>query len=92
MSYEQEIGELRKEIDRLNVEIIDRIKERVDVAIQIGAVKHRYDMPVVDSAREKIVYERARELAEQRGVDPDTIERIFREIVQMCVNAEEDLE
>ena len=91
MSYEQEIKELRKEIDRLNVEIIDRIKERVDVAIQIGAVKHRYDMPVVDSAREKIVYERARELAEQRGVDPDTIERIFREIVLMCVNAEEDL-
>lgn len=90
MSYEQEIKELRKEIDRLNVEIIDRIKERVDVAIQIGAVKHRYDMPVVDPAREKIVYERARELAEQRGVDPDAIERIFREIVQMCVNAEED--
>ena len=91
MSYEQEIGELRKEIDRLNIEIIDRIKERIEVAIQIGAVKHRYGMPIIDSEREKIVYERARTLAEQRSINPDAIERIFKEIVSMCVTAEEDL-
>lgn len=89
MSYEDEISGLRKEIDRLNVEIIEKMKERRDAAVKIGAIKKRYGKPIVDPAREQLIYNRVREIAEQRSLDPEAVERVFREIIRLCVNAEE---
>lgn len=88
MSYEEEIWELRVEINRLNEEIVDRLAERVSVAIQIGEVKRRHGQPIVDRSREGKVYEQIRLLAEARGLDADGVERIFREIIRLCTEAQ----
>ena len=39
--YEDEIVPHRETIDRLNNEIIDKLKERVGAALQIGEIKKR---------------------------------------------------
>ncbi len=88
MSYEEEIGELRVEMNRLNEEIVDRLAERVGVAMKIGLVKRRHERPIVDRSREGKVYEQIRLLAEARGLDADGIERIFREIIRLCTEAQ----
>ena len=88
MSYEEEIWELRVEINRLNEEIVDRLAERVSVAIQIGEAKKRHRQPIVDRSREGKVYEQIRLLAEDRGLDADGVERIFREIIRLCTEAQ----
>ena len=88
MSYEEEICGLRVEINRLNEEIVDRLAERVGVAIQIGEAKRRHGRPVVDRSREGKVYEQIRLLAEARGLDADGVERIFREIIRLCTEAQ----
>jgi chorismate mutase len=89
MTYEEEIAPHRKEIDRLNAEIIDRLAKRVEVARAIAEVKRRYGRPVVDAARERIVLDQARARAAERRLDPEGAERVFRAIIDVCVEAEE---
>ncbi len=89
MTYEEEIAPHRKEIDRLNAEIIERLAKRVEVARAIAEVKRRYGRPVVDAARERIVLDQARARAAERRLDPDGAERVFRAIIDVCVEAEE---
>ena len=88
MTYEEEIAPLRDEINRLNAEIVERLAERVRVAIEIGDVKHRHGKPVVDLSREEKVLIQARTLAENARIDPVGVERVFREIIALCTQAE----
>ena len=88
MTYEEEIGPLRDEINRLNVEIVERLAERVRVALEIGSVKHRHGMPIVDRSREARVYQQVRNLAEEAGIDTGGVEKVFREIIALCTQAE----
>ncbi len=91
MTYKEEINGLRKEINRLNGEILDRLAERVDVAREIAGVKKRHDKPIVDATRERAVLDQARVQAAKRGLDPDGVERIYRAIIDLCVEVEESL-
>ena len=89
MTYEEEIAPNRVEINRLNAEIMKRLVERVEVARAIAEVKRRYGVPVVDHMRERVVLEQVRTQASGLGIDPDGAERIFRAIIDLCVEAEE---
>lgn len=89
MSYEDEIAPLRKEIDRLNEEILDKLRERVEVALRIAAVKRRHGVPIVDRVREEAVLDHVGGLAAERGLDPMAVRWVFREIIDFCVEAEE---
>ena len=87
--YEDEIRPHRDTIDRLNNEIIDKLKERVDAALKIGEIKKRHGQPVVDKTREQAILDSIREKAGAKDMDPDGLERIFKEIIKLCVEAEE---
>ena len=84
------IAELRGEIDALNAEIVGLLARRVEVARGIGEAKRDLGLPIVDRAREGKVYERVRELARGAGLDPEGVERVFREIVDLSTRAQED--
>lgn len=90
MSDEKKIEELRKEITRLNTEIVEKIAQRVEVAREIGAVKRRYGLPIVDREREKCVIEQVKGLALSLDLDADGTERVFREIIRFCTEAEKE--
>jgi len=89
VSYEDEVGPLREEINRLNEEMLEKIGERVEFALRIGEVKKRHGLPIVDRAREETVLDQVGGLAADRGLDPDAVRRVFREIIDLCVKAEE---
>jgi len=87
--YEEEIRPHRETIDRINNEIIDKLTKRVKTALSIGEIKKRHGKPVVDKKREQAILDRIREKAEAKNMDPDGLERIFKEIIRLCVEAEE---
>jgi chorismate mutase len=89
MVYEEEIKPHRDAIDILNDEIITLIAERQKAALAIGGVKKRYGKPVVDKSREQAILDKIREKAQAKGLDSDALERVFREIIRLCVEAEE---
>jgi chorismate mutase len=88
MTYEEEIRPLRDEINRLNIEIVERLTNRVRVAMEIGAVKRRHGRPIEDKQREEKVYRQIRGLAEEAGLDSEGMERVFKEIIELCTEAE----
>jgi len=90
VSNENEIEELRKEINRLNTEIEEKIAQRVDVAKEIGNVKKKHGLPIVDREREERVIEQVKGLALSLGLDADGTERVFRENISFCTEAEKE--
>ena len=88
--YEEEISPHRENIDRLNNEIINLLNERLQAALSIGEIKKKYGKPVVDKTREQVILNSIRKKAELKGLDPDGLERIFKEIIRLCVEGEEN--
>ncbi len=89
MTYEEEIKPYRDAIDRLNNEIISLIAERQQAALAIGEIKKRYGKPVVDKSREQAILDKIKEKAPKEGLNPEALERVFKEIIRLCVEAEE---
>ena len=89
MTYEEEIKPYRDDIDRLNNEIISLIAERQQAAVAIGEIKMRYGKPVVDKSREQAILDKIKEKAPAKGLNPEALERVFKEIIRLCVEAEE---
>lgn len=91
MIYEEEIAEPRKIINKINQEIMIKIKERVDIAKKIAEIKRKYNKPIIDLDREKIVLSQVRALSIENNLDPERVENIFVEIIKLCIEAEETL-
>ena len=63
------IDELRKEIDRIDSEIVRLYGERMTAAERIGEYKKERGMPVTDPARERELLRRVGELAGPENAD-----------------------
>ena len=84
------IAELRAEIDAINAQIVELLAKRVEVAKSIGVEKKMLGLPVVDMGREEDVYRGVREMARGRGIDPEGVDGVFREIVALCTRAQKE--
>ncbi len=84
-----ELAALREKVDAIDDQILRDIVQRVKVCRAIGELKKQQGKPVQDLSREIAVFKRARERAELLKLDPDQIERLYREIVNMCSAVQE---
>jgi chorismate mutase len=75
-----DIDEIRREIDRLDSELLRLFNERAALALQIGEIKKRHDMPVYDPGREKRIFERMK--SENPGpLEDGAIVRLFERVI-----------
>jgi len=79
----QTIGELRAEIDRIDLAIVDLIAERQTLAGRMARAKHAEGVPVHDPARRKAVLDASFDRAVERGVDPAAVRRIVALLIEM---------
>jgi chorismate mutase len=89
MTYREELEPLRGEINRINRKILALLADRVKVALEIAEVKRRHGKPIVDKTREERILDNVARLAEEEGLDPSMARRMFRTIIDICVQAEE---
>ena len=81
------MDEVRKEIDRLDREIVPLLAERAKYVAQAAGLKvHRTD--VVVPARIEDVVRKARKLAEQHDMDPELAEDIYRAMIDAFIKFE----
>jgi len=87
---DDELGALRERIRALDRVILARVAERVQLARQVGEIKHRDQLPTVDYGQERAVLERARVLAAERGLDPVVAEELFAGLIRASVTAQDE--
>ena len=65
MTAKEELSALRKRINEIDEKLVPLFLERMDAALEAGALKVRENMPIQDAAREQEVVDRAVSLARE---------------------------
>ena len=80
--YTKELEELRKDINKIDDQIIDLLNKRGDIALKIGNNKKLLDLDTYQPLREKEVIDRIKSKA--RILKQENIEEIWKEIMGSC--------
>ena len=79
---ERELNDLRKNIDKIDNEILTLLNKRMQIVKKVGEVKNNADTPIYRPEREKEIIDRLTKLSKrQNGIlTKDEIEAVFLEI------------
>ncbi|CAI2616407.1 chorismate mutase [Lactobacillus kunkeei] len=80
-----ELNEIRKDITKIDTEIIELLKQRFTLCQQVGEIKRANNLPILDEKREQEI------LAGIELMTPkfaEEIKAVFKEIMQQAKNIE----
>ena len=86
----QSLDSLRERIGQIDLDLVAKAAERVELARQVGELKRRQDLPTVDYSQERLVMERARAAAQARGLRPEVAEELLSGLIRASVRAQDD--
>jgi len=75
-----DIDTIRKEIDRLDGELLRIFNERASLALAIGKIKKELDIPVYDPKREKLIFEKMKAV-NPGPLEDEAIVRLFERVI-----------
>jgi isochorismate pyruvate lyase len=82
------IEEIREAIDHIDEKIISLLGERYKYVKEVVRFKEPTEESIVAKSRFDEVISSRRRLAEQWGLDPDLIEKIYRELLSHFIEEE----
>lgn len=85
---EETLNELRFKIDNLDSQFIDLLKKRMSISEKIGEYKKANNMTVLQPARWDTILNKYITLAQQNGINPDFVTKIFQAIHQESINVQ----
>ncbi len=85
-----ELLEAREVIDELDRELIGLIARRTEVAARAGRIKGERSLPVRDPSRERALLADRRAWAEGEQLDPDSVARLFEELMALSRRVQQD--
>lgn len=91
LTGEEEITSFRKRIDAIDEQIMKLLSKRVNLSKAIGKTKKELNKPILDTMREAMIYNKIEEYAKQLAMSPEDCVIIFKEIISMCKNAQENI-
>lgn len=71
----------RARIDALDDQIVDLLAQRMDIVREVGGIKARENITLVQSDRVVEVRERCAERGARKGLNPDMIRTIYTAII-----------
>lgn len=81
------LKELRKQLDVLNLELVDLIQRRTEIVRKIAKAKREEKLPITDPQREEEIKSQVRHLAIENGVSQSLMEELIELLIQ---NAKEE--
>ncbi len=84
------LNDLRREIDRLDREIVVLLNRRLEIARSVGAAKRRDNLPFYVPERERMLLDKLHTL-NSGPMRPETLEAVYREIISGARLLEEPL-
>ncbi|HUF49297.1 MAG TPA: chorismate mutase [Longimicrobiales bacterium] len=85
---EWSLEELRREIERIDRELVGLLSERMDLAREAGRRKRATGQPTLDPAREAEVVRRAGEFAREANVPEEEVREIFWHLIGLSRRAQ----
>ncbi|MBI4777228.1 MAG: chorismate synthase [Deltaproteobacteria bacterium] len=76
------LDKLRNEVDRIDAEILDLLRLREEVSVDIGEVKTEIGMSVLDNGREEAMKATRGAHADRLGLDRQFVESLFERIIE----------
>ncbi|MBF0229288.1 MAG: bifunctional chorismate mutase/prephenate dehydrogenase [Desulfamplus sp.] len=80
--FDIEIKKLRNQIDQIDEQILTLISKRFAEVQKVVTLKKKHNMPVFHPAREEDLISKLRSEAQQRDMDQDFIEELYRVILR----------
>ncbi len=75
------LDDFRKEIDKIDKEIISLLSRRMELSRRIGKLKHRSNLPLFDPGREETLLKKLVNLNRSPFLTPTMLRSIYREIL-----------
>ena len=82
---------LRNSIDNVDQQLLNLLKERLNLVAEVGKVKHQAGLPIYAPQREASMLAKRRNEAEQLGVSPQLIEDVLRRLMRESYQNEKDV-
>lgn len=86
-----DINELRKEIDKINSNILDLLLKRQNISFEIAKYKLKNNLPIIDKNREKIILDNIISKAVKIGLNSDIVKVIFIKIMELSKDFQEKI-
>jgi chorismate mutase len=80
MSQER-LNRLRDEIEALDAELVRLMEERRALVIEVGGIKEKLGLPVMDPTREAALVRRAATLAREQGGNEELVRDVIWRII-----------
>ena len=87
----KELEEFRRQIDALDIELIDVLARRIDVVRKVGQLKAGTDISVVQPARAQAVKNRAAEMGAEKGLDDTFVRELYDLMIDHAHELEHDI-
>lgn len=84
-SAQQQLNDLRTEIDRLDAQLLEILAKRMTVARQIGKYKQQLGLPVVQPERYRQLIASLSSIGEAAGIDASFLQNLYRQIHEESV-------
>lgn len=81
----------RRQIDKLDHEIIELIAQRTFLAGEIVQAKKVLGMDIEDKERERNIQEKIREIAREKKIDPTSLSQIMKILTSLSKKEQEKL-
>lgn len=86
-----QLEEYRKQIDALDVQLIETFARRFEVVRKVGEFKAQAGIEVVQSARAQMVIERAARLAAEKGINPEFARKVYEMMIDIAHDMEHEI-
>ncbi|MBU4077125.1 MAG: chorismate mutase [Euryarchaeota archaeon] len=85
------LREIRAKIEKIDVQILKLIEQRTALAKDVLDAKRAADMPINDVEQNKMVLERATNSATERGLDGESVKRVFEILIKMNIERQHEM-
>ena len=86
---DDQILKIREEIDSIDDELLHLIKKRLDLTGEIGDIKKENQIEVIDSPREKAMFDALKDKCRELDLDANFVSKIWQEILKASYRSQE---
>jgi chorismate mutase-like protein len=83
------IEELRAELDRIDEEFRDRLRQRIECCVRIAHEKREHGVPMMQPHRIGVVQRNAARYAREHGIDPGFLSRLYDLVIEETCRVED---